>query len=816
MNFASHSPSRCPHAWRPLALGVALALLSVGAGASTPARLQAPDAKRVAQALGSARTSTGVALVARTSLVNRFGQTIVRASQAYQGHRVWGAEAVVRAERSGATKVAASTLSTGVAPAGTPRLTQAQAVDVARRAIGLKGRSAPPRAELVVFPTQYTGDVRLAWNAATKRYAFDRADSVMAVRPADPYVWAWEVHLFADNRVDGVRDMSYVVDARTGAILHVRNGRQSLAPMNPPAQSDTDVAAVGTGYSQWSGVVPLDTTQHADGTFQMIDRTRGSRWNPYLHDDFYDDQGNQVLGPDGNPISVVGLQSLTETHEGFGDAWAASNWWYDGNPDNVWGDGRQFAMYPYGGETGMNGQTAAVDAHYGMATTWDFYQNVFGRNGIDNQGTSPISVVHVVDDARDYYDNAYWSDFIFGMFYSDGTKNPGVDPGTGLPTPGDPAGSNTLTSIDIIGHEMTHGVTANSDALEYDGEPGGLNEATSDFMGSMVEAYATRRPGNDGVIPNTGTDWMMGAQIADSPLRSMIHPSVDGVSADHWYSGIEFLDVHFSSGPLNRFFYFLSQGASPDKDSASYSPYLPEGMQGIGNDSAARIWYTAMTEWLTPLSKYADARNAAINAAQEDFGPGAPEVEAVKKAFAAINVGSATDTPRVLVEFPAVHIRGTPLNATGGSPFARMPIVAMGTTVHLAAAVHNAADTGVKWQVGGSDGAFNSRGFRTAGGSVTDDGGWSPDTVWGFHSMTVTSNADPLEYAEGVAWVIDADADADTEFDAIDLGAVALSWGLDGWVNVSHSMVGDGFVDSMDVTAIVEAFRNAFGGAFRN
>jgi hypothetical protein len=331
-------------------------------------------------------------------------------------------------------------------------------------------------------------------------------------------------------------------------------------------------------------------------------------------------------------------------------------------------------------------------------------------------------------------------------------------------------------------------------------------------MGSMVEAYATRQPGNDGVIPNTGTDWLMGAQISDSPLRSMIHPSVDGVSADHWYAGIDYLDVHFSSGPLNRFFYFLAQGASADKNSDSYSPYLSEGMKGIGNDHAARIWYTAMTEWLTPLAKYADARNAAINAAEEDFGPGTPEVEAVRKAFAAINVGSTTDTPRVLISFPVVHPGGGSLNTYGNSPFARMPIVAMGTTVHLDAEVHNTTDTSVKWQVGGSDGAFNSRGFRNAGGSVTDDGSWSPDTVWGFHSMTVTSHADPLQYAEGVVWVIDADADADTEFDAIDLGAVALSWGLDGWVNASHSMVQDGFVDSMDVTAIHEAFRNAYGG----
>jgi Zn-dependent metalloprotease len=810
MTTAFHSTPRCPQPVRPLALGIGLALLTMCASGAT--RPQAPDARRVAQAVSAAHERVGVELVARTSLVNQLGQTVVRASQTWQGHRVWGSDVVVRSDKSGKSTIAASSAAPDVAPAGSPRLTADQAVAVARRALGLQGRGAPPKVELVVFPTQYTGDVRLAWNESTHRYAFDRANSVMAVRPSDPYVWAYEVHLFADNRVDGVRDRRYVVDARTGAILHVHDGRQGLAPMNPPVQLPDDVAAVGTGYSQWSGVVPLDTTMHADGTFQMIDRTRGSRWNPYLHDYFYDDQGNQVLAPDGNPISVIGLQSITETHEGFGGTWAENDWWFDGNPVDVWGDGRQFAMFPYGGETSANGQTAAVDAHYGMALTWDFYANVFGRNGIDNLGTSPISVVHIVDQDGEYYDNAYWSDFAFGMFYSDGTKNPGVDPNTGLPTPGNPNGFNTLTSIDIIGHEMTHGVTANSDALEYDGESGGLNESTSDFMGSMVEAWATRRPGNDSAIPDTGTDWLMGAQIADAPLRSMIHPSVDGVSADHWYAGIQYLDVHFSSGPLNRFFYFLSQGASSDPASDAYSPYLPEGMKGIGNDHAAHIWYTAMTEWLTPLAKYADARNAAINAAEEDYGPGTPEVEAVRKAFAAINVGSATDTPRVRIDFPVVHPGGTALNNSGNSVFTRMPIVAMGSTVHLAAEVHNAADTSVTWQTGGSDGAFDSRGFRVVGGSVTPDGGWSPDNVWGFHSMTVVSNADPLQYAEGVAWVIDADADADTEFDAIDLGAVALSWGLDGWVNGSHSMVGDGFVDSMDVAAIGEAFRNAYGG----
>jgi hypothetical protein len=141
-----------------------------------------------------------------------------------------------------------------------------------------------------------------------------------------------------------------------------------------------------------------------------------------------------------------------------------------------------------------------------------------------------------------------------------------------------------------------------------------------------------------------------------------------------------------------------------------------------------------------------------------------------------------------------------------------MPIVAMNTTVHLSADVRNSDDTGVTWKLGGMPGDFNNPGFREVGGKVGADGTWTPDNLWGFHSMTVVSNADPMEFAEGAIWVVNGDADADNEFDAIDLGAVALSWGLDQWANASHSIVYDTWVDSFDVEAISQAFKNAYGG----
>ena len=791
-----------------------MALALAFAGASSAKALHPADPRRVAEALSSARAGVEGDLVARTTLVNARDTTVVHASQTWQGHRVWGSEAVVHAEASGRMRVAASTVGQHPQPAGTATLTQAQAVAIARKALGLKGNSFPPKSELIVFPTKYRGDIRFAFDPVAKQYRLDRANSVVGAAPADPYVWAWEVEIFAKNTVDGLRDMKYVIDARTGAVLRVDTCLQTLAPDNPPLQQPSDVAVMGTGHSQYSGTVPLSTTRRADGTYMMVDATRGSQWNPWLHDFLYDNFGDPVYGPDGNPVSVIGLQTMTETHEGDGNdfSWTAAIHWFDQNPTNEWGDGTQFVMYPYGNETSVNGQTAAVDAHWGMATTWDFYRNVFGRDGVDDLGTSLVSEVHVVGPFGYYYDNAFWNTYSMGMFYSDGTLNMGVDPNTGGPVPGDPAGSNSLTAIDIIGHEMTHGVTAFSSGLVYDGESGAINESTSDFMGSMVEAYSTRPAGADSTIPETGTDWLMGASISATPLRSMINPNVDGFSPNYWYSGIEYLDVHYASGPLNRFFYYLSQGAPSDNTSPAWSSYLPGGMTGIGNDKAARIWYTAMTEWLTPVAKYADARDAGVNAAIELYGDGSPEVLAVQDAFAAINVGGAGDSSRVNIRFSVVQPDGTVFNMGGDGTMARIPIVAMGTTVHLSADVQNTDDTGVTWKLGGMPGDFDNPGFREVGGLIGDDGAWTPDNQWGFHSMTVVSHADPMEFAEGAIWVVDGDADADNEFDAIDLGAVALSWGLNQWAYASHSIVLDPYVDSFDVQAISQAFKNAYGG----
>jgi hypothetical protein len=182
---------------------------------------------------------------------------------------------------------------------------------------------------------------------------------------------------------------------------------------------------------------------------------------------------------------------------------------------------------------------------------------------------------------------------------------------------------------------MTHGVTSRSAGLIYWGESGGLNESTSDIFGKMVDFY-TR---------GDAAHWTLGEMMAppDSPrpIRYMYKPSLDRLSPDAWYDGIDQLDVHYVSGPMNRAFYFMAMGSSGDPGKDDYSLYLtqPGGMAGIGRDKAAQIWYRALTVYLTPTSGYADARLAALHAVRDLFGGDSPENVAVRMAFGAINVG---------------------------------------------------------------------------------------------------------------------------------------------------------------------------------
>jgi Zn-dependent metalloprotease len=276
--------------------------------------------------------------------------------------------------------------------------------------------------------------------------------------------------------------------------------------------------------------------------------------------------------------------------------------------DDTWGTGAA--------SSSTTDQTAAVDAAYGAQATWDFYKNTFNRSGIKNNGVAAYSRVHY----GSAYVNAFWSDTCFCMTYGDGAGN--IKP---------------LTSLDVAGHEMTHGVTANTAKLVYSGESGGLNEATSDIFGTAVE-FSTANSSDVG-------DYLIGEKINingnGTPLRYMDQPSKDGGSANYWSSTLKNLDVHYSSGPANHFYYLLSEGsgAKTINGVAYNSPtYNGSTITGIGRDKANQIWYKALTTYMTSSTTYAGARTATLSAASALYGSTSTEYAAVAAAWTAVNV----------------------------------------------------------------------------------------------------------------------------------------------------------------------------------
>ncbi|NUO41971.1 MAG: M4 family metallopeptidase, partial [Streptomyces sp.] len=273
--------------------------------------------------------------------------------------------------------------------------------------------------------------------------------------------------------------------------------------------------------------------------------------------------------------------------------------------DDAWGDG-----------TPANRQTAAVDAAYGAAVTWDFYKSAFNRNGIAGDGKAAYSRVHY----GNAYVNAFWNDSCFCMTYGDGSGN-----------------SHPLTSLDVAGHEMSHGLTAATAGLKYSRESGGLNEATSDIFGTSVEFFA----GNSADVG----DYLIGEKIDingdGTPLRYMDKPSKDGGSADYWSRTVGRLDVHYSSGVANHFFYLLSEGSGAKTiNGVSYNSPTYDGstVTGIGRAKAYQIWYKALTTYFTSSTDYAGARTGTLQAASDLYGAGSAEYSAVAAAWNAVNV----------------------------------------------------------------------------------------------------------------------------------------------------------------------------------
>ncbi|MEN7549753.1 M4 family metallopeptidase [Rapidithrix thailandica] len=249
-----------------------------------------------------------------------------------------------------------------------------------------------------------------------------------------------------------------------------------------------------------------------------------------------------------------------------------------------------------------------IDAYWGAEVTLDFYKEKFNRNSYNNAGGKIEIFVNGSGSIAN--NNAFW----FGSFAYFGNSTSG--------TP--------FTSLDVVSHEITHGVTGNSARLVYRGESGALNESFSDIFGSYAEHYA-----------GVGDKWTMGEYI--SFQRSMSNPNAhrqpDTYQGTYWVnpsSGQDNGGVHTNSGVMNYWFYLTSEGGSGRNDRGNTF-----SVSGVGIEKAAQIAYRALTRYLTANSGYSAARTAVINAARDLYGTGSCEEAAATDAMYAVGVGSA-------------------------------------------------------------------------------------------------------------------------------------------------------------------------------
>ncbi len=280
----------------------------------------------------------------------------------------------------------------------------------------------------------------------------------------------------------------------------------------------------------------------------------------------------------------------------------------------------------------FNEDPTAVEVHWATEKTYDYYLNTHGRNSLDDNGMPIYSWVHYGFEIS----NAYWNPALSSALYGDG----------------DNYNYTAFSDIDVVAHEMTHGVTHFSAGLLYSYESGALSESFSDIFGEVVDA----------LYSPDGGDWMIGtgctAQPGKNGLRnmnnpndpSMITPSPDTYMGNGWYSGAgDNGGVHYNSGVQNYWFYLLSEGGAGVNDNGdNYN------INGIGMTKAAAIAYRNLTVYLTPNSQYIDARNGAIQAAIDLYGTGSDEALQTEAAWCAVGLGSCAPESCATTDYNAM------------------------------------------------------------------------------------------------------------------------------------------------------------------
>ncbi|SHE83713.1 M4 family metallopeptidase [Chryseobacterium sp. OV279] len=409
------------------------------------------------------------------------------------------------------------------------------------------------------------------------------------------------------------------VDAKSGAVLlndqimkhageHAHGkGMTGISPVGPENQSKQDFASIfvsGNAQTKYSGTKSIETTL-VSGKYALKDNTRGGGINTYNNNN-------------ANYTSLT-KNNITDT-------------------DNNWTTA----------EHSSTGNDVALDVHWGVEKTYDYFKDTFNRNSYDNQGAVLDNYVHV----KYSWENAAWNGS--AMVYGDGAST-----------------FKPLGAFDVTAHELGHAICQGSAALTYQKESGAINEGLSDIWGAIVEnKYAPEKQ-----------NFLIGEDITKvSPnyLRSMSNPNLGLSNQPDTYNGTYWKDassscfptdnndqcgVHINSGVLNYWFYLLVMGGTGTNDIGNSF-----NVTGIGFEKAAKIVYRLETSYLTSNSTYSNTLTYGIQSVKDLFGADSAEHKATQNAFYAVGLGTAysggTTTDTQAPTAPQLSASSTTQNST--------------------------------------------------------------------------------------------------------------------------------------------------------
>jgi thermolysin len=454
---------------------------------------------------------------------------------------------------------------------------------------GELARQSDAAGTLTVFGTLYEG---IDTDAAPRLGPKD-VEARIAARGGRPFGSRGGPELVVLPLEDGSYRLAYRVRALFGESFDVRQVFLDAATGEVIREySDVQKQVAGTGTGVLGDPEKVSVSPGGAG-FTTSDRLRPPVISTY---DFRFNYNRliQFLNADGSPSNLAAADLGTDA-------------------DNVWTDG------------------ALVDAHVFAGFTYDYYYKRFGRLGLDNANVAMHSVTHAVR-REDWqrYSIGFVLTFLANAFYiGDGVMyyGDGLPPNVVLVNASLRQRVNYLAgALDIVAHELTHGVTDYSSKLVYEGESGALNESFSDIMATGVEFYF--QPGK--------ADYLAGEDaFTPGGLRSLQNPTAFG-DPDHYsnrYTGsADNGGVHTNSGISNNAFYLAIEGGRHR---------LGATVQGVGaanREQIERVFYRAFTAFLTPSATFRQARAATIEAARELYGNGSPAETAVTQAWNAVGV----------------------------------------------------------------------------------------------------------------------------------------------------------------------------------